>query len=148
MENVILRTICTRDCYSKTMFLNNLSETEKKAFLTLAKEFILVDGVLSPEEEELVRIMKAEMGISEGFPEGEKSHQELFSLFNSRKSRISALIEMEGLGYANMEYHVQEKEFIKEMAETFGITADELDTIDEWVVRQVALLYEAHELWS
>ena len=130
------------------MFLNNLSETEKKAFLTLAKEFILVDGKLSPEEEDLVKIMKAEMGIDAGFPAGEKSRIELFSLFSSKKSRISALIEMEGLGYANMEYHIQEKEFIKEMADSFGISTDELDTIDEWVVRQVALLYEAHELWN
>ncbi len=130
------------------MFLNNLSENEKKAFLTLAKEFILVDGVLSPEEEDLVNIMKAEMSIEQGFPDGEKSRQDLFKMFESKKSRVSALIEMEGLGYANMEYHVQEKAFIHEMAESFGVTPDELDTIDEWVVRQVALLYEANELWE
>ena len=130
------------------MFLNNLSENEKKAFLTLAKEFILVDGVLSPEEEDLVNIMKAEMGIEDGFPDGEKSRQDLFKMFASKKSQVSALMEMEGLGYANMEYHVQEKAFIHEMAESFGVTQDELDTIDEWVVRQVALLYEASELWE
>jgi len=128
------------------MFLNNLTETEKKAFLTLAKEFILVDGVLSPEEEELIRIMKGEMDIDEGFPEGEKNRQELLGLFTSRRSRISTIIEMEGLGYANMEYHEQEKAFIKEMADAFGLSQDELDSIDEWVIRQVALLFEAHEL--
>jgi uncharacterized tellurite resistance protein B-like protein len=130
------------------MFLNHLSETEKKAFLTLAKEFILVDGELSPEEEDLVKIMEAEMGIREGFPDGEKSRKELFSMFENKKSRIAALIEMQGLGYANMEYHIQEKAFVNEMAESFGITEDELDRIDEWVVRQVALLYEANEFWS
>ena len=112
------------------MFLNNLSQTEKKAFLTLAKEFILVDGVFSPEEEGLVSIMKGEMGIEEGFPEGEKTRKELLSLFTSKRSRISAIMEMEGLGYANMEYHVQEKVFIKEMADAFGLSADELDSID------------------
>lgn len=134
--------------YHAFMFLNNLSENEKKAFLTLAKEFILVDGVLSPEEEGLVNIMKAEMGIEDGFPDGEKSRKELFDMFKSKKSRTSALIEMEGLGYANMEYHVQEKAFINEMAESFGVTTEELDIIDEWVVRQVALLYEANEFWE
>jgi len=69
-------------------------------------------------------------------------------MFKSKKSRTSALIEMEGLGYANMEYHVQEKAFINEMAESFGVTTEELDIIDEWVVRQVALLYEANEFWE
>jgi uncharacterized tellurite resistance protein B-like protein len=130
------------------MFLNHLSLNEKKAFLSLAKEFILVDGELSPEEEDLVKIMKAEMGIEEGFPEGEKSRQELFKMFVNKRSRIAALIEMQGLGYANMEYHIQEKAFVKEMAETFGISEEELDRIDEWVVRQVALLYEANEFWA
>ena len=130
------------------MFLNNLSENEKKAFLTLAKEFILVDGVLSPEEEDFIKIMKAEMGIEQGYPDGEKSRQELFKMFKSKKAQVSALIEMEGLGYANMEYHVQEKAFIHEMAESFGVEEDVLDAIDEWVVRQVALLYEANEFWE
>jgi uncharacterized tellurite resistance protein B-like protein len=130
------------------MFLNHLSQNEKKAFLTLAKEFILVDGELSPEEEDLVAIMKSEMGIQEGFPEGEKSRQDLFKMFENKKSRMAALIEMQGLGYANMEYHIQEKAFVKEMAESFGITEEELDRIDEWVVRQVALLYEANEFWA
>jgi hypothetical protein len=131
-----------------TMFLNHLSPTEKKAFLTLAKEFILVDGVLSPEESDFVTIMKAEMSIEDGYPEGEKSRKELFEVFTSKKSQIAAVIEMQGLGYANMEYHIQEKAFIKEMADSFGLSERELDRIDDWVVRQVALLYEANEFWD
>ncbi len=130
------------------MFLHHLTENEKKAFLTLAKEFILVDGELSKEEEDLVRIMKAEMNIEDGYPEGQISRQELFKMFESRRSQITAVIEMQGLGYANMEYHLQEKEFVNEMAEAFGIEGEELADIDDWVVRQVALLYEANEFWK
>jgi hypothetical protein len=130
------------------MFLHYLSEPEKKAFLTLAKEFILVDGELSKEEEELVAVMKAEMGIQDGYPEGKISRQELFKMFNGKKSQIAAIIEMQGLGYANMEYHVQEKAFVKEMADSFGLDEEELNSIDDWVVRQVALLYEANEFWE
>lgn len=130
------------------MFLHHLTENEKKAFLTLAKEFILVDGALDQEEENLVRIMKAEMNIEEGYPEGQISRQELLKMFESRRSQMTAVIEMQGLGYANMEYHLQEKEFVQEMAESFGISNEELSDIDDWVVRQVALLYEANEFWK
>ena len=130
------------------MFLNNLSDEEKKSFLTLAKEFILVDGELSPEEEDLVRVMKAEMNIEEGYPEGQMTRQQLFKKFDSRRSQVSAIIEMQGLGYANMEYHTQEKAFVQEMADTFGISDEELNVIDDWVVRQVAMLYEANEFWK
>jgi hypothetical protein len=130
------------------MFLHYLTEHEKKAFLTLAKEFIIVDGELSHEEEHLMVIMKAEMGIDTGYPDGQISRQELFKMFESRRSQIAAVIEMQGLGYANMEYHTQEKAFVQEMAESFGLTEDELAEIDDWVVRQVALLYEANEFWK
>lgn len=130
------------------MFLHYLTETEKKAFLTLAKEFIIVDGELSHEEEHLMTIMKAEMGLENGYPDGQISRQELFKMFESRRSQIAAVIEMQGLGYANMEYHTQEKAFVQEMAESFGLTEDELAEIDDWVVRQVALLYEANEFWK
>ncbi|MGZ5243196.1 MAG: hypothetical protein ACXWDO_06170 [Bacteroidia bacterium] len=125
-----------------------MTENEKKAFLTLAKEFILVDGELSKEEEDLVRIMKAEMNIENGYPEGQISREELFKMFESRRSQITAVIEMQGLGYANMEYHLQEKEFVNQMADSFGIDSNELADIDDWVVRQVALLYEANEFWK
>lgn len=130
------------------MFLHHLSENEKKAFLTLAKEFILVDGVLSQEEEALINVMKAEMGIEEGYPEGQKSREELFREFKTRKSQIAAIIEMQGLGYANMEYHTAEQEFVQQMADTFNVNEEDLSKIDDWVVRQVALLYEANELWA
>jgi uncharacterized tellurite resistance protein B-like protein len=130
------------------MFLQHLNDKEKKAFLTLAKEFILVDGALSQEEEALINVMKAEMGIEEGYPEGEKTREELFKVFETRKSRVAALIEMQGLGYANMEYHTEEQAFVQQMAEAFGVNQEELKRIDEWVVRQVALLYEANEFWA
>src|SRR5688500_5907314 len=130
------------------MFLHHLSDNEKKAFLTLAKEFILVDGELQQEEENLMRIMKAEMNIEEGYPEGQIRRDELFKMFSTRRSQMTAVIEMQGLGYANMEYHVQEKAFVSEMAEAFGINEEELAEIDDWVVRQVALLYEANEFWK
>lgn len=130
------------------MFLHYLNDHEKKAFLTLAKEFIIVDGELSHEEEHLMTIMKAEMGIDTGYPDGQISRSELFKMFESRRSQIAAIIEMQGLGYANMEYHTQEKAFVHEMAESFGLTEDELAEIDDWVVRQVALLYEANEFWK
>ena len=130
------------------MFLHYLNASEKKAFLTLAKEFIIVDGELSHEEEHLMTIMKAEMGIDMGYPDGQISRQELFRLFENRRSQIAAIIEMQGLGYANMEYHTQEKAFVQEMADSFGLTEDELAEIVDWVVRQVALLYEANEFWK
>ena len=129
------------------MFLQHLNDAERKAFLVLAKEFILVDGSLSPEEESLLEVMKIEMGIDDSGDAAHKSRKELFAMFTTRKSQIAALIEMQGLGYANLEYHIDEKEFVNQMAEAFEVSKSELLKIDEWVIKQVALLYEANSFW-
>ncbi|MDQ3071796.1 MAG: hypothetical protein M3Q97_00835 [Bacteroidota bacterium] len=130
------------------MFLHQLNQEEKKAFITLAKEFIMVDGELSPEEEELLTQMMGELGITDGFKENEYTRQQLFGMFKNRRARVATIIEMQGLGYANMEYHTEEIAFIEEMAKAFDISDDELEGIDDWVVRQVALLHEANDFWA
>lgn len=130
------------------MFLQDLTQQEKKAFLTLAKDFIMVDGVLSQEETSLVEQMTREMSTQDAFDEGHYSRRELCAMFQTRRSQFAAIIEMQGLGYANLEYHTSEKEFIQEMANYFNIDSEALSNIDEWVVKQMALLYEAQDFWT
>ena len=130
------------------MFLQDLNDNEKKAFLTLALEFIVIDGQLDTEEELLVEQMQREMGVTTSYKPEEKSREELLDIFESRRSKVVCVIEMQALGYANMEYHTKEIEYIAEMAKHFGITPQTLQKIDKWVLTQLSLLYEAHEFWD
>ena len=68
--------------------------------------------------------------------------------FSSQKSKTICLIELVALGYANMEYHTLEKEFINKLANEFNISLEKTIEIENWVVKQLAHLYEAEELWE
>lgn len=134
------------------MFLSYLNEDEKKAFLKLAKEFVMVDGEYSPEEEDLLREFAEEMNIRTDLAPilelGDIERQELFDAFGSRRSQISAVLELIGMGYADGEYCSNERSFIRQMADTFELSNEDLDRFEDWVLRQLHLFQEATTFWD
>lgn len=126
------------------MFLENLEPREKRAFLALALKVVHADGVLAERE---ARIL-ATLSDAIGEPALEGTVEELAAVFQSRRSRVSALLELMGIGYADGEYHVAEIESVAEIARALGFPDDELVGLENWVVRQVALIEEAAGFWT
>ena len=126
------------------MFLENLEPCEKRAFLALAHKVVHADGVLAERE---ARIL-ATLSDAIGEPALDGTVEELAAAFQSRRSRVSALLELMGMGYADGEYHVAEIESVAEIARALGFSDDELVGLENWVVRQVALIEEAAGFWT
>ena len=126
------------------MFLENLIGKEKSAFLGLAQMVVHADGLLSAREAQLLTALEAAAGetVAQGTIES------LAAVFQTRQSRVSALLELMGLGLADGEYHPAETKLIKEIAKALGFTEDELIGMESWVVRQVALIEEAAGFWT
>ena len=126
------------------MFVENLLGPEKSAFLGLAQKVVQADGVLSPREAQLFSAFAAatEAEIREG------TIQELASVFQTRQSKVSALLELIGLGFADGEYRPVESASIGEIAKAMGIRDDEVAAMENWVIRQVALCEEAAGFWN
>jgi len=130
------------------MFLQDLSNTEKVAFIGLAKQLVLADGSLNTEEELLLNQMLKEMQLTGEEAPKDTNLDFLANEFTTLKSKTICLIELIALGYANMEYHDLEKEFVNELASRFGISLEKTIEIESWVVKQLAHLYEAEEFWQ
>ena len=126
------------------MFLENLIGPEKSAFLGLAQKIVHADGLLAPREAQLLTSLEAAAGetVAQGTIES------LAAVFQTRQSRVSALLELMGLGLADGEYHPAESKLIEEIAKALGFTADELIGMENWIVRQVALIEEAAGFWT
>ena len=126
------------------MFLENLIGKEKSAFLGLAQKVVHADGLLSAREAQLLTALEAAAGetVAQG------TIDSLAAVFQTRQSRVSALLELMGLGLADGEYHPAETKLIKEIAKALGFTEDELIGMESWVVRQVALIEEAAGFWT
>jgi hypothetical protein len=127
------------------VFLENLNVQEKAAFLGLAQHLIRADGVLAAEEENLLATLSAQSGAIAPL-EGSPAH--LADQFETRRSKVSALLELMGLGFADGEYHPLEKALVLEVALAFGIDKAELFGMESWVIRQTALLEEARHFWN
>lgn len=125
------------------MFVENLVGSEKSAFLGLARKVVQADGVLAPREAQLLSSFAA--ATEAEFAEG--TVQELASAFQTRQSKVSALLELIGLGYADGEYRPIESALVGEISRALGFADDEVAGMESWVVRQTALLQEAAGFW-
>ena len=128
------------------MFIKNLDGAQIGAFIGLARQVIRADGVLAPEEVGLLETIAQTAGFSGEPPAGTVA--QLASAFTTRRAKASALLELMGLGFADGEYHPAEKDLIREIAQAFGFSDDELASMEGWVTRQVMLLEEAAGFWE
>jgi hypothetical protein len=130
------------------MFLHNLSQAQKEAFLSLARAFMETDTKVTGEEEQMLSLMKREMGLAPDAAGMAGSRSEWLALFDSRPSQAAVLLEIIGLGHADSEFSTAESAFVQEIADAFGIDHAELLAMENWVVRQVALAREAAAFFS
>lgn len=130
------------------MFLHLLNDTQQRAFLALANQFIAADSTLAEAESNALELMMAEMNFNfdEEPPRG--SISELAAAFDSRQARAAALLELIALGHADASFHPDEDAFVRELASHFGVAPGELQRMDDWVRRQEALAAEVQQFWQ
>lgn len=146
------------------MFLSELEPREKKSFIVLAERFMSQDGAKVDEESEFFTQMKTEMsrgfglqfsgilGDPSGYIYGDlgssTTDADLFAAFKGRKAKTIAMLELIGLGHADSSYCALEEEFINRMADAFGFSVEEVVEIENWVLRQLALVRDARTLMT
>ncbi|MCU0444349.1 MAG: hypothetical protein MUE85_05475 [Microscillaceae bacterium] len=120
------------------MFLNLLKPEEKSAYLTLARRVISADSTIAKEEQTLLEAMKRELELSDegiDYLPDSLSIRELCDMFVSSKSKVSALMELIGIGFVDGQFVHQEKEVIYQIAESMGISKDETTMYIDWAKR-------------
>ena len=121
------------------MFLENLTDGEKAAFLGLAKRLIEADEILSPMEVQLLSSLTNAAGVAAATG----TVADLAAAFHTRQSKASALFELLGLGLSDDEYHPAEATLVAEVSNALGFTKDELTWMESWIVREASLIEEA-----
>ena len=67
-------------------------------------------------------------------------------IFDTRRSRIIALLNLLKLSYADGAFEVEEECLLKEISQAFGLPDAEFLLLDNWIRRLTALEAEALEL--
>ena len=129
------------------MFLTMLNEAEKRAFAVLAQRLVAADEVLRSEELLALETLWAEMGIGSPPADG-RDESELAAAFETRRSRVVALLELLGLAYSDRDFCLDEASMITTVAHEMGLDAAELDRLDRWVADHVRHLDDAFALMA
>ncbi|RXT02773.1 TerB family tellurite resistance protein [Ammoniphilus sp. CFH 90114] len=117
------------------MFLNQLQEQEKKAFIELAHLVAMADGYLNEKERELIELYKHEMGISEEYALQDLPLDSILAQFETEASKNIAFIEVLGLIFADGGYNDEERKIVKTIKQGFGFTPEKYETCKAWVRR-------------
>lgn len=129
------------------MFLHLLEKNERKAFLGLANHLVQLDGISDEEESRLMTLLGAEAEVS-GTSLDSEEIEELCGNFDSRRSKVSALLELVALGYVDDHFSAVESDFVSQLASCWELTPTTVEEVEDWVRRQFALVGEARELWE
>ena len=127
------------------MWLSALSTEQREALMGLAHNVVVSDGLLDPNEEGMLDEFKREMELTQVDVE----YLELSGIeqvFNSRKSRVIALVNLLRLGYADGAFEIEEECLLREVCKAFQFPDDEFLLLENWVRRFIALEDEARTL--
>jgi len=128
------------------VWLSSLNPRQRTALLGLAHNVVVSDGLLDPNEESMLDEFKREMSLS---PTEEVEYLELDGIetvFDSRKSRMIALLNLLRLSYSDGAFEIEEECLLKEISQTFEVPDADFQLLDNWVKRLVGLEEEALNL--
>ena len=127
------------------MFVRNLNERQQGALLHYADEVMRVDRRIDASELMAMDMLRdqAEPGVkAEDVP-----IEQLPELFEDRLSRVSFLLELIGMGYANEDFDPRQSELIAHIGKAFSFHEDgTLEAVEAWVRDQLALMKNAQRL--
>ncbi|WP_066320006.1 hypothetical protein [Bacillus sp. FJAT-29814] len=114
------------------MFLEELREEEKLAFLELAVLMASIDGNRSIFENTILAKYRKEMGIEDYKTKG-LAIEDILKVFQTERSQNIVLAELLQLIYADGVFHNKESESIRLIKEHFGFNPDEYGSFKDWI---------------
>jgi len=128
------------------MWLSALDERQRHALLGLAHNVVVSDGLLDPNEEGMLDEFKREMELNPTIEADYLELEGIEQIFDTRKSRLIALLNLLRLSYADGAFEIEEECLLKEIGRTFEISSGEFLLLDNWVRRLLALEDEARQM--
>ncbi|MCE2459869.1 MAG: hypothetical protein J4F38_03720 [Pseudomonadales bacterium] len=130
------------------MWLKSLTDQQREALLGLAHNVVVSDGILDPNEEDMLDEFKREMALK---PDAVSDYLELEGIgdiFDSRRARTVAVLNLLRLSYVDGAFEIEEECLLKEVARAFRISDADFALMDNWVRRLVGLEQEARDLMA
>jgi tellurite resistance protein len=127
------------------MFIQNLTREQQEVFLHLAMNLVKVDGEFSEEEDAMLSVLKFQ--CEEGVEAKKVEMTALPSIFDNQTAKVSALLELTAIAFADGIFHHKEAKLLQEIVAILDI--DYLyEDCKNWAEQQLALMDKAETLMS
>ncbi|GHH99856.1 TerB family tellurite resistance protein [Neobacillus kokaensis] len=125
------------------MFLAELQQDEREAFLELAAFIAKIDGSVSVFETSVLSRYKKEMEL-EDYKEKGLSIDEILTSFKSERSKNIVLAELFQLIYADGVFHGQESEVVNLIKNNFEFKPNEFGSFKAWIdkIKELSVPYK------
>jgi tellurite resistance protein len=128
------------------MFLHELNDGQKEAFICLAHNVVVSDGELSSGEQLMMEQLRREIDLSVKFEPHYIPLEGIDKTFDTRGARTATVIALVRLGYADGAFEIEEQFLLQEVCRIFDISKQGFTLIENWVRRLIALEKEARSL--
>ena len=113
------------------MFLQSIKMSDRLAFINLANILIRIDGVISPDEIEVVEAYMEEMQVDEINYNTEITFEEIInSISEDQTTRRIIIFELLGIAYSDADYSLEEKSFIYKVGNALRIDDEKLEQLE------------------
>ncbi|MCP4217893.1 MAG: hypothetical protein GY765_24840 [bacterium] len=128
------------------MFLNRLTEEQKKAFLAIALKIVSADKHLDPKERQLVEAMRYEMGLwtETDLPKGYV--EDLAKAFDTRQAKVIVMLESIALAYSDEDFCEEEQKILRELAIIFDFDEELATSMEKWVLHYREMMKDAETM--
>ena len=130
------------------MWLSSLTQKQRDALLGLAHNVVVSDGLLDPNEEDMMDEFKREMALKPDIIPDYLELDGIDEIFDSRRARTVAVLNLLRLSYVDGAFEIEEECLLKEVARAFKISDDDFALMDNWVRRLAVLENEARDLMT
>ena len=126
------------------MFLNQLLDEEKKAFISLSIYAANADGDFAEEEKVMFQEYCKEMELENISAKDIISKDEIIDIFKESEehNKKIALFELLGLVYSDGKYMNEEKNFVEDFVRKIGLSEDIVKEQTELVVKYLNIVKE------
>ena len=126
------------------MFLNQLSNHEKEAFISLSIHAAKANGIFEEEERILIEEYCREMAIEKPDLKSTMTLEEVEVVFSKSEHHIKkiVLLEIFGLVYSDGQYDSEEKGFINDFVQEIGLGTEEAEKLQKLIIKYLEVLKE------
>lgn len=128
------------------MFIQNLNQKQQSVLLDLCEQVIRIDGIVDEKEKEMLAVLHSQ--CMRGVEPLHIEKKEITKLFDSSLSKVSLMLEMLGIAYANDDYHPEQAKLITEYANVLGITEGKMIELEDWIKKQFSLFKEVQKFFD